>query len=81
MWIPSIRSIIFGDNICINPCKVQTIMDWATPISVQDVQCLLGLLNFCQQFIAHYSMIVTPLIRMTWNDQPFSCGVEVENVF
>ncbi len=56
-------------------------MDWATPISVQDVQCLLGLLNFCQQFIAHYSMIVTPLIRMTWNDQPFSCGVEVENVF
>jgi len=64
-----------------DPCTVQTIVDWATPISIQDVQCFLGLLNFCQRFIAHYSMIVTPFTHMTQNDQPFSCGVEVENVF
>jgi hypothetical protein len=25
-------------------------------------------------------MIVNPLTRLTWKDQPFSCGVEVENV-
>jgi hypothetical protein len=40
--------IIFGDNIRMDPCTVQTIVDWATPISIQDVQCFLGLLNFCQ---------------------------------
>ncbi len=40
--------IIFGDNIRMDPCMVQTIVDWATPISIQDVQCFLGLLNFCQ---------------------------------
>ncbi len=37
--------------------------------------------NFYQQFIAHYSMIVTPFTRLIWKDQPFSWGVKAENVF
>jgi hypothetical protein len=64
-----------------DPHKVQTIMDWAIPISIRDAQCFLGFVKFYQQFIAHYSMIVTPFTRLTWKDQPFSWGVEAENVF
>jgi hypothetical protein len=30
--------IICGDGICIDPHKVQTIMDWATLAFVRDVQ-------------------------------------------
>ncbi len=73
--------IIFGDDSLIDPHKVQTIVDWATPISVRDVQCFLGFVNFYQWFIAHYSMIMIPLTRLTWKDQPFSWGVETKNVF
>jgi hypothetical protein len=29
--------IISRDGVCMNPHKVQTIMDWATPASIQDV--------------------------------------------
>jgi hypothetical protein len=64
--------IISGDNIRMDFCKVQTIMEWATPTFVWDVQCLFGFANFYQRFITHYSTIVTPLIHLTWKDQPFS---------
>jgi hypothetical protein len=29
--------VIFGDGIRMDPCKVQTIVDWVTPTSVQNV--------------------------------------------
>jgi hypothetical protein len=29
--------VIFGDGIRMDPCKVQTIVDWVTPTSIQDV--------------------------------------------
>jgi hypothetical protein len=64
-----------------DPCKVQTIVDWATLTSVQDVQCFLGFANFYERFITHYSMIMTLFIHLTRKDQPFPWGVEVENAF
>jgi hypothetical protein len=37
--------IIFGNDVHIDLHKVQTIVDWATLASVQDVQCFLGFAN------------------------------------
>jgi hypothetical protein len=38
--------IISGDGICMDPHKVQTIVDWATLAFVWDVQCSYGFTNF-----------------------------------
>jgi hypothetical protein len=38
--------IIFGDNIYMDFRKVQTIVDWATLVFVQDVKCFLGFAKF-----------------------------------
>ncbi len=73
--------IIFGDGICMDFHKVQTIVDWATPTSIWDVQCFFEFTNFYWQSITHYSMIVTPLIDLIWKDQPFSWRVEAEYAF
>jgi hypothetical protein len=73
--------IIFGDGVCMDPCKVQTIMNWAILASIRDAQCFLGFVNSYQRFIAHYSMTVTPFTCLTWKDRPFSWGVEAENAF
>jgi len=35
--------IIFGDDIHMDPHKVQTIVDWAIPTSIWDVQCFFRL--------------------------------------
>jgi len=51
--------IIYKYGICMDPHKVQTIIDWDIIAFVCDVQCFLGFANFYQRFIAHYSMIMT----------------------
>ncbi len=38
--------IISRNGIHMDPRKVQTIVDWATPASIQDVQCFLWFANF-----------------------------------
>jgi hypothetical protein len=38
--------IISGDGVHMDLHKVQTIMNWATPAFVRDVQCFLGFANF-----------------------------------
>jgi hypothetical protein len=64
-----------------DPCKVQTIVDWATPTFIQDVQCFLGIANFYQHFIAHYSSIMPLITWLIKKDQHFSCRVEADNAF
>jgi hypothetical protein len=54
--------IISRNGIRMDLHKVQTIVDWATPTFVRDVQCLFRFANFYRQFIPHYSTIVTLLI-------------------
>jgi hypothetical protein len=73
--------IIFRDDIHMDLRKVQTIIDWATLVSIQNVQCFLGFANFYRHFIAHYYSIIVPLTRLTRKDQPFSWGVEANNAF
>jgi hypothetical protein len=73
--------IISRDGIRMDLCKVQTIVDWVTPASVQNVQCFLRFANFYRRIIAHYSTIVTLLTHLTWKDQFFSWEVEAENAF
>jgi hypothetical protein len=63
--------IISRDGICMDLHKVQTIMDWATPTSIRNVQYFSKFANFYQRFIAHYFMIVTPLTCLTRKDRPF----------
>jgi hypothetical protein len=73
--------IISKDDICMDPCKVQTIVDWITLACIWNIQCFLRFANFYWCFIAQYSTIVAPFTHLTWKDQPFSYGVEVENAF
>jgi hypothetical protein len=74
MLFPSIDGRIFG-LYCLRQWhfygwkKIQTIVDWIAPFSVQDVQCFLGFANFYRIFIKDYSKITTPLTRLTGKDK------------
>jgi hypothetical protein len=73
--------IISKNDIWMDPHKVQTTMDLVTPTYVHDVQCFIGFIKFYQYFIAHCSMIVTPLIHLFQKHQPFAWGVKYETIF
>ena len=54
-----------GKGIHMDPKKVQAILEWEAPKSVQGVQSFLGFANFYRRFIRSYSEIVTPLTALT----------------
>jgi hypothetical protein len=72
--------IVLGNGISMDGKKIQTIIDWIAPSSVQDVQCFLDFANFyiifildCANFyrifILDYSKIAAPLTHLTWKDK------------
>jgi hypothetical protein len=49
--------IIYRNGIHMYHHKVRTIIDYATPTFVQNVQCFIGFANFYRRFITHYYSI------------------------
>ena len=52
--------IICGEGVCMDPKKIQTVIDWKNPATIRDVQCFLGFANYYQIFIQNYSKIAAP---------------------
>jgi hypothetical protein len=61
--------IISGEGFSIDPKKIQTIMEWMKPKTVQDFQCFLGFTNFYRLLIQDYSKIIASLTRLTCKDK------------
>jgi hypothetical protein len=57
--------IVFGDDICMDLHKVQTIIDWTTPTSIRSVRLFLRFNHFYQCFIAHYFTIMAHFTCLT----------------
>lgn len=45
--------------------KIQTILDWAVPTSIRDIQVFLGFANFYRRFIRNFASVVKPLTDLT----------------
>jgi hypothetical protein len=53
--------IISSQGMRPDPCKVATVIDWPTPVSVYEVRSFWGLANFIRKYIRAHSGIVAPL--------------------
>jgi hypothetical protein len=53
--------VISHDGIAMESDRISTIEDWPTPVSIRDVQVLLGFTNFYWQFIRKYAKVTTPI--------------------
>ena len=57
--------IVTPDGIKVDPSKIEAVVAWAVPTTVQGVQSFLGFCNFYRKFIEAYSRIAAPLYRLT----------------
>ena len=57
--------IVTTEGICIDPEKVQTIINWESLITVKDVQAFLEFARFYRQFIVRFSRITKLLTKIT----------------
>jgi hypothetical protein len=76
--------IIFDKGRCMDFMKMQTIMDWTIPTTIQDVLCFLGFANFYIIFMKDYSRIIIPFTQLNFNLKEVrmeSCGAKIFSRF
>ena len=73
--------VISPQGITMDPRKIKTIQEWATPKRVKDVQSFLGFANFYRRFIKGFSVIVQPLIELTRKGMPFQWTPSTQHAF
>jgi Reverse transcriptase (RNA-dependent DNA polymerase)/RNase H-like domain found in reverse transcriptase len=79
--IEYLRFIITPTGVHMDPAKFDTVLNWPTPCSVKDVQSFLGFTNFYHRFIASYSNLAHPLIRLMKKDETFSWSEDAQCAF
>jgi hypothetical protein len=63
--------VISKGGISVDPSKVQDVLSWNAPTSVDDIQSFLGLARYYRRFIKGFSKISKPMIELLEKDKKF----------
>src|SRR5258706_4900792 len=72
--------VINGQEVQMDPAKLETMSKWPIPTKKKEVQAFLGFANYYRRFIINYSAKARPLIDLT-RDVPFSWGHQQQQAF
>jgi hypothetical protein len=73
--------VISPEGIVMDKSKVDTLLSWAPPTTLKEVQSFLGFANFYRIFIKNYSSLVAPLTALTRKDCPFQWSTQAQQAF
>jgi hypothetical protein len=73
--------VILKGGISVNPSKVQDVLRWNVPMSVDDIQSFLGLTGYYRRFIKGFSKISKPVTELLEIDRKFECTPAYEASF
>ena len=79
--LPYLGHIIDHGTIRIDPERTRTITDMPTPSNARSVKEFLGMAQFCDRFIPHFSIIATPLHELTQPHVPFQWTPQCQTAF
>ncbi|GKF05190.1 putative reverse transcriptase domain-containing protein [Tanacetum coccineum] len=83
-WILKVqflRHVIDSQGIHIDPAKIESIKDWASPKSPTEIHQFLGLAGYYQRFIEGFSKIAKPMTKLTQKKVKFVWGDKQEVAF
>ncbi|GKE53441.1 putative reverse transcriptase domain-containing protein [Tanacetum coccineum] len=67
-WIPKVQflgHVIDSKGIHVDPTKIKSIKDWASPKSPMEIRQFLGLAGYYRRFIEGFSKIAKPMTKLT----------------
>ncbi|GJS34550.1 putative reverse transcriptase domain-containing protein [Tanacetum coccineum] len=64
-----------------DPAKIESIKDWASPKTVTEIRQFLGLAGYYQRFIEGFSKIAKPMTKLTQNKVKFDWSDKAETTF
>nr|GEX17844.1 reverse transcriptase domain-containing protein [Tanacetum cinerariifolium] len=67
-WIPKVQflgHVIDSRGIHVDPAKIESIKDWASPKTPTEIRQFLGLASYYRRFIEGFSKIAKPMTKLT----------------
>ncbi|GJW95222.1 putative reverse transcriptase domain-containing protein [Tanacetum coccineum] len=83
-WIPKVQflsHVIDCPGIHVDPAKIESIKDWASPKTPMEIHQFLGLVGYYRRFIEGFSKIAKPMTKLTQKKVAFEWGDKQEAVF
>jgi hypothetical protein len=66
-----LEHVISKGGISVDPIKVQDVLSWNVPMSVDDIQSFLGFAGYYRRFIKEFSKICKPMTELLEKDKKF----------
>nr|GFB70518.1 putative reverse transcriptase domain-containing protein [Tanacetum cinerariifolium] len=83
-WIPKVQFlgyVIDSQGIHVDPTKIESVKDWASPKSSTEIRQFLGLVGYYRRFIEGFSKMAKPMIKLTQKKVKFEWGDKQEAAF
>ncbi|GJX60139.1 putative reverse transcriptase domain-containing protein [Tanacetum coccineum] len=83
-WIPKVQflvHVIDSRGIHVDPAKIESIKDWASPKTPTEIRQFLGLASYYRRFIEGFSKIAKSMTKLTQKEVKFEWGEKEENAF
>nr|GFA63071.1 putative reverse transcriptase domain-containing protein [Tanacetum cinerariifolium] len=83
-WIPKVQfldHVIDSRGIHVDPAKIESIKDWASPKTPTEIHQFLGLAGYYQRFIEGFLKIAKTMTKLTQKGIKFDWGEKKENAF
>ncbi|GJV46089.1 putative reverse transcriptase domain-containing protein [Tanacetum coccineum] len=83
-WILKVQflgQVINSRGIHVDPAKIESIKDWASPKTPTEIRQFLGLAGYYRRFIEGFSKIAKSMTKLTQKGIKFDWGEKEENIF
>nr|GEW27391.1 putative reverse transcriptase domain-containing protein [Tanacetum cinerariifolium] len=83
-WIPKVQFLghmIDSQGIHVDPAKIKSVKDWASPKSPTEIHQFVGLAGYYRRFIEGFSKITKPMTKLTQKKVKFEWGDKQEAAF
>ncbi|GJU90453.1 putative reverse transcriptase domain-containing protein, partial [Tanacetum coccineum] len=83
-WIPKVQflgHVIDNRGIHVDPAKIESIKDWASPKTPTEIRQFLGLAGYYRRFIEGFLKIAKSMTKLTQKGIKFDWGEKEENAF
>nr|GEU87093.1 putative reverse transcriptase domain-containing protein [Tanacetum cinerariifolium] len=84
LWVPKVQffgHVIDSQGIHVDPAKIESIKDWASPKTATKIRQFLGLAGYYRRFIEGFSKIARSMTKLTQKKFKFDWGDKQEATF
>ncbi|GJT88401.1 reverse transcriptase domain-containing protein [Tanacetum coccineum] len=83
-WLSKVQflsHVINSEGIHVDPAKIESIKDWASPKTLTEIRQFLGVVGYYRRFIKSFSKIAKPMMKLTQKSMKFDWSEKAESAF